>query len=142
MDYDMIWDEDYIEEIEAINDILNIKQEVKNMKKVIYNIKNEKGNTVANQFLIIEGTDYTFISYKTPIAILKAASAIIFINESAFNYSRTTTRHFLNYFENVLTATKPTRKEVESWMQNGFIPASANCYNTDINIRIVNEEDF
>ena len=28
MDYDIIWDEDYIEEIEAINDILNIKQEV------------------------------------------------------------------------------------------------------------------
>ena len=112
------------------------------MKKVIYNIKNERGNTVANQFLIIEGTDYTFISYKTPIAILKAASAIIFINKSAFEYSHTTTRHFLNYFENVLTATKPTRKEVESWMQNGFIPANANCYNTDINIRIVNEEDF
>ena len=28
MDYDIIWNEDYIEEIEAINDILNIKQEV------------------------------------------------------------------------------------------------------------------
>ena len=39
------------------------------MKKVIYNIKNERGNTVANQFLTIEGTDYTFISYKTPIAM-------------------------------------------------------------------------
>ena len=32
------------------------------MKKVIYNIKNERGNTVVNQFLTIEGTDYTFIS--------------------------------------------------------------------------------
>ena len=112
------------------------------MKKVIYNIKNERGNTVANQFLTIEGTDYTFTSYKTTIAILKAASAIIFINKSAFDYSRTTTRHFLNYFENVLTATKPTRKEVETWMKQGFIPSEVNCYNTDINIRIVNEEDF
>lgn len=112
------------------------------MKKVIYNIKNERGNTVANQFLIIEGTDYTFISYKTPIAILKAASAIMFINKSAFDYSRTTTRHFLNYFENVLTATKPTRTTVEGWIRKGYIPADANCYNTDIDIRIVNEEDF
>lgn len=112
------------------------------MKKVIYNIKNERGNTVANQFLTIEGTDYTFTSYQTTIAVLKAASAIIFINESAFNYSRTTTRHFLNYFENTLTAKKPTRKEVEDWIKKGYIPASANCYNTDIDIRIVNEEEF
>lgn len=112
------------------------------MKKVIYNIKNESGNTVANQFLTIEGTDYTFTSYKTPIAMLKAASAIMFINESAFDYSRTTTRHFLNYFENVLTATKPTRTTVEKWMKQGYIPMKENCYHTDINIRIVNEEDF
>ena len=112
------------------------------MKKVIYNIKNESGNTVANQFLIIEGTDYTFISYKTPSAILKAASAIMFINESAFNYSRTTSRHFLNYFENILTAKKPTRATVEKWMKQRYIPMNENCYHTDIDIRIVNEEDF
>lgn len=112
------------------------------MKKVVYNIKNERGNTVANQFLTIEGTDYTFTSYQTTIAILKAASAVMFINESAFDYSRTTSRHFLNYFENVLTAEKPTRKEVEAWMKNGCIPANVNCYNTDIEIRLFNECQF
>lgn len=112
------------------------------MKKVIYNIKNERGNTVANQFLVIEGTDYTFTSYRTTIAILKAASAIMFINKSAFDYSRTTTRHFLNYFENVLTATKPTMATVEKWMKQGYIPMNENCYHTDINIRIINEEEF
>ena len=58
------------------------------MKKVIYNIKNERGNTVANQFLTIEGTDYTFTS----------------------------------------------------WIKSGYIPASENCYHTDIDIRLVNEE--
>lgn len=112
------------------------------MKKVIYNIKNERGNTVANQFLTIEGTDYTFTSYRTTIAILKAASAIMFINESAFNYSRTTSRHFLNYLENVLTAEKPTRKEVEGWIKEGYIPANENCYNTNIDIKIVTEDEF
>ena len=112
------------------------------MKKVIYNIKNERGNTVVNQFLTIEGTDYTFISYKTPIAMLKGASGVIFINRRAFNYSRTTTRHFLNYLENVLTAEKPTRAMVENWIENGCIPASENCYHTDIDIRLVNEEDL
>ncbi len=112
------------------------------MKKVIYNIKNEKGNTVANQFLTIEGTDYTFTSYQTTIAVLKAASAIMLINEAAFDYSRTTSRHFLNYFENVLTAEKPTRKEVEAWIKQGFIPADVNCYNTDINIKLVYADEF
>ena len=112
------------------------------MKKVIYNIKNERGNAVANQFLTIEGTDYTFVSYQTTIAVLKAGSGTMFINKSAFDYSRTTTRHFLNYFENVLTAEKPTRKQVESWIDNGYIPSSENCYHTDIDIRLVSEEDF
>ena len=112
------------------------------MKKVIYNIKNEKGNTVANQFLTIEGTDYTFTSYRTTIAVLKAGSGVMFINNSAFYYSRTTSRHFLNFFENVLTAEKPTRSMVENWIENGCIPASENCYHTDIDIRLVNEEDF
>ena len=112
------------------------------MKKVIYNIKNERGNAVANQFLTIEGTDYTFTSYRTTIAVLKAASGVMFINNSAFYYSRTTSRHFLNFFENILTAEKPTRKEVEKWMDNGVIPADANCYGTDIDIKLVNEEEL
>ena len=112
------------------------------MKKVIYNIKNERGNTVANQFLIIEGTEYTFISYKTPIAVLKAGSGVIFLNRRVFSYSRTTTRHFLNYLENVLTAEKPTRATVEGWIKQGFIPASENCYHTDITIELIGSEDF
>ena len=112
------------------------------MKKVIYNIKNERGNAVANQFLSIEGTDYTFVSYQTTIAVLKVSSGTMFINKSVFDYSRTTTRHFLNYLENVLTSEKPTRKQVEGWINNGYIPMNENCYNTDITIKLVNEEEF
>lgn len=141
MEYDIIWNEDEEIELETLNDIFNL-QGGRTMKKVIYNIKNEKGNTVANQFLIMEGTNYTFISYQTPIAILKVASGTIFINKSVFNYSRTTTRHFLNYLENMLTFEKPTRSTVENWIKQGYIPASENCYNTDIDIRLVSAEDF
>ena len=112
------------------------------MKKVIYNIKNEKGNAVTNQFLTIGGTDYTFTSYRTTIATLKAASGVMFLNRAVFDYSRTTTRHFLNYLENVLTAEKPARSTVENWIKGGYIPASENCYHTDIDIRLINEEDF
>ena len=112
------------------------------MKRIIYNIKNERGNAVANQFLTIEGTDYTFTSYQTTIATLKASSGVMFLNDSVFDYSRTTTRHFLNYLENILTAEKPTRKQVEAWIKQSYIPSSENCYNTDIDIKLVNEEDF
>lgn len=112
------------------------------MKKVIYNIKNERGNTVANQFHIIEGMNHTFISYKTTIAELHVASAFIKINSNAFGYSRTTSRHFLNWLHEVLTDEKPTRKEVEKWMKQGYIPSNVNCYNTDIEIRLVNECQF
>ena len=112
------------------------------MKKVICNIKNERGNNVANQFLMIEGADYTFVSYNTTIATLKAASATMFINKSVFDYSRTTTRHFLNYLENTLTAEKPTRATVEKWIKQGYIPSDENCYNTDIDIRLVDEEEL
>ena len=141
MDIDIVWNEEELEAIEELNEIFNL-QEVETMKKVIYNIKNERGNNVANQFLTIEGTDYTFTSYQTTIAVLKAGSGTIFINRNVFDYSRTTTRHFLNYFENVLTAEKPTRKQVESWIKQGYIPMNENCYNTDITIRLVDEEGF
>ena len=112
------------------------------MKRIIYNIKNERGNNVPNQFLSIEGTDYTFVSYQTTIAIFKAESGTIFINRNVFDYSRTTTRHFLNCLENILTVEKPTRKQVENWIKQGYIPSGENCYNTDITIRLVDEEEF
>ena len=112
------------------------------MKKVIYNIKNERGNAVANQFLTIEGTNYTFTSYRTTIAVLKAGSGVMFLNRAVFDYSRTTTRHFLNYLENVLTAEKPTRSTVEGWIKNGCIAASENCYHTDVAIKLIGSEDF
>lgn len=108
------------------------------MKTIIRNIVNEKGNTVKNQFLIINGTNYTFQSYETTIACLHAGSAFIDINENVFYYSPTTTRHFLNYLENCLLNYKPTRKEVECWIKQGYIPRN-NAYNTKIDIRIVNE---
>lgn len=106
----------------------------------VRNIINEKGNVVKNQFDVIEGYTHIFVSYETTIAEVHLASAFINISDEAFNYSTTTTRHFLNWLENVLCIKKPTRKEVEGWIKNGFIPMSTNCYHTDIEIRIVGED--
>lgn len=106
----------------------------------VKNIINEKGNVVKNQFDVVEGCNHTFVSYKTTIAEAHVASAFINISDEAFNYSMTTTRHFLNWLENVLTIKKPTRKEVEGWIKEGYIPMSMNCYHTDIEIRIVDAD--
>ena len=103
----------------------------------VRNIINEKGNPVKNQFDIIEGYNHTFVSYETTIAEVHLASAFINISDEAFNYSMTTTRHFLNWLENVLAIRKPTRREVEGWIEEGYIPMSTNCYSTDIEIRVV-----
>lgn len=104
----------------------------------VKNIVNEKGNVVKNQFDVVEGCNHTFVSYETTIAEAHLASAFINISDEAFNYSMTTTRHFLNWLENILTIKKPTRKEVEEWIKNGYIPSSVNVYATNIKIRIVN----
>lgn len=109
------------------------------MKYNVFNVVNEKGNTVKNQFNIIDGTNNTFISYATQIATLHNASAFIEIIKNPFEYSRTTSRHFLNWIENVLTIEKPTRQNMEKWIAQGFIPANVNYLHTDIDIRIVNE---
>ena len=108
----------------------------------VSNMRSDKGNVIANQFHIIDGTNHTFVSYETTIAELHAASAFIKINKDALSYSRTTSRHFLNWIHEVLTVNKPARKDVEAWMRWRTIPASINCYNTDIDIILVDESAF
>ena len=108
----------------------------------VQNMRSDRGNVVANQFHVIDRTNHTFVSYETTIAELHAASAFIKINKDVFRYSRTTSRHFLNWMHEVLTTNKPTRKDVEAWMRWETIPASVNCYNTDIDIILVDERAF
>lgn len=106
----------------------------------VRNIINEKGNVVKNQFDIVDGYTHTFVSYETTIAEAHLASAFINISDKAFDYSMTTTRHFLNWLENILTIRKPTRKEVEEWMEWGFIPSGKNVYATSIEVRVVSAD--
>ena len=108
------------------------------MKYNVFNVINEKGNTVKNQFNIVDGTNNIFVSYETQIAVLHNASAFIEIIDNPFEYSCTTSRHFLNWLENVLTNSKPVRKDVEKWIKDGSIPSEVNYLNTNIDIRIVN----
>lgn len=108
------------------------------MKYNVFNVVNEKGNTVKNQFNIVDGTNNIFVSYETQIAVLHNASAFIEIINEPFEYSRTTSRHFLNWLENVLVNSKPVRRDVEKWIKDGLIPSTVNYLNTDIDIRIVN----
>lgn len=99
-------------------------------------------NTVArlfngrvNQISIGEGTTETFQSYQTLVATFKAASAVLVVyGGSPYRYSTTTSRNFNDWMEWVCLRERPTRKQFERWMEQGYIPSMENVYNTDIDI--------
>lgn len=98
-------------------------------------------NTVArlfngrvNQISIGEGTTETFQSYQTRIATFKAASAVLIVYGSPYRYSTTTSRNFNDWMEWCCTKGRPTRKQFERWMEQGYIPSIENVYNTNIDI--------
>lgn len=60
---------------------------------LITNLINDNGNAAVNQFVIVNGTNVTFQSYRTPIVTICNLAKKIILNEDAFNYSRTTSKH-------------------------------------------------
>ena len=75
----------------------------------VSNIVNNRGNIVANQFLIIDGNKTYFQSYRS--IIVKIENGQIMLDPVYWNYSRTTSKHrstFLN------ESTKETQKKIES----------------------------
>lgn len=75
----------------------------------VSNIVNNRGNIVANQFLIIDGNKTYFQSYRS--IIVKIENGQIMLDPVYWNYSRTTSKHrstFLN------ESTKETQRKIES----------------------------
>ena len=94
-------------------------------------------NGKRNQISFREGTTETFFSYETRIASVLAGSAIVIMwGGSPYRWSTTTSRNFNDWLEWCLLKSRPIRKDVEKWMKAGYIPASANVYNTDFEIII------
>jgi hypothetical protein len=74
----------------------------------VSNIVNNRGNIVANQFLIIDGNKTYFQSYRS--IIVKIENGQIMLDPVYWNYSRTTSKHrstFLN------ESTKETEKKIK-----------------------------
>jgi hypothetical protein len=74
----------------------------------VSNIVNNRGNIVANQFLIIDGNKTYFQSYRS--IIVKIENGQIMLDPVYWNYSRTTSKHrstFLN------ESTKETERKIK-----------------------------
>jgi hypothetical protein len=74
----------------------------------VSNIVNNRGNIVANQFLIIDGNKTYFQSYRSIIVKIEDGKTIL--DPVYWNYSRTTSKHrstFLN------ESTKETEKKIK-----------------------------
>lgn len=64
----------------------------------VRNITNVNGNTVANQFEIVDVDNATFFqSYNTIIAEVKDSDGQVYLDELYWDYSRTTMRHLYNF---------------------------------------------
>ena len=64
----------------------------------VRNITNTNGNTVANQFEIVDVDNATFFqSYNTLIAEVRDSDGQVTLDEYYWDYSRTTMRHLYNF---------------------------------------------
>ena len=58
---------------------------------------NARGNAVANQFIIIDGDNVTFQSYKSKIATYNHANKELTLYGYMWDYSNTTRKHFSSF---------------------------------------------
>jgi len=64
----------------------------------VKNITNANGNTVANQFEIVDTDNSTFFqSYNSIIAQVRAEDSAVYLDEYYWDYSRTTMKHLYNF---------------------------------------------
>lgn len=100
----------------------------------VRNMTSAKSNrAVANQYVIIDGTNTTFQSYDTTICCIHHASAFISIS-NYWDYSVTTSKYFYQFMGENLTNNRPCKKDVTRWLSLGYIPAEENYLRTDVRI--------
>lgn len=109
--------------------------------KVRNMVSNKSNHAIANQYVIVDGTNTTFQSYDTTICCIHHASAFISIS-NYWNYSVTTSKYFYQFMEENLTDHRPCKKDVMRWLKAGYIPAEENYLRTDIRIYKDEREAF
>jgi hypothetical protein len=71
---------------------------------------NARGNAVANQFIITDGDNVTFQSYKSKIATYNQTTKELTLYSNMWDYSNTTRKHFAS-FVNSFTCFKYSSKK-------------------------------
>lgn len=100
----------------------------------VRNMRSERSNrAVANQYVIVDGTNTTFQSYDATICCIHHASAFMTLT-NYWNYSITTSKYFYQFMDENLLSYRPSKKDVMRWLSLGFIPAEENYLRTDIRI--------
>ncbi len=80
----------------------------------ITNMINKKGNTVPNQFIILDGKKTIFQSYNSKIAEWDGETLRVFPD---WDYSKTTLKYFKQFINDFTSYTYTTKKEWEKIMQ-------------------------
>ena len=106
--------EEYKAKIRALNLIIKYENGKPNKIRGVINMKVEnmtsnRGNQIANQFIIYDGLRKTFQSYNSTIC--EVSQGKIWLDETYWNYSKTTSK-YRNIFLN--ETTKETQKKLDS----------------------------
>jgi hypothetical protein len=71
---------------------------------------NNRGNAVANQFIITDGNKITFQSYKSKIATYDKDAKTLTLYGSMWDYSNTTRKHFASFISDFTSFEYGTKK--------------------------------
>lgn len=108
----------------------------------VRNMRSERSNkAVANQYVIIDGTNTTFQSYDTTICCIHHASAFMTLT-NYWDYSVTTSKYFYQFMDENLLSYRPCKKDVMRWLELGYIPSEENYLRTDVRIYKDDREAF
>ena len=79
------------------------------MLKII-NMTSDRGNSIANQFIIQDKKQKTFQSYKTRICRWNAEKETLILNANWWDYSNTTRKYFKKFINEETTMTYYDKK--------------------------------
>jgi len=65
----------------------------------VSNMIGHSGNEIANQFILTDGSNVTFQSYKSTIAIYDRKTSKLYLKGEMWDYSVTTRRYFKKFVE-------------------------------------------
>lgn len=88
----------------------------------VYNLKNAKGNTVKNQFVIEsdDGLKISFQSYESSIATFDRVSKVLTVSEK-WDYSKTTVKAFLQFLNQNTYIPVKCSQDVRKLIKDGVI---------------------